>query len=232
MNQKGSYFNPSLKDLFLIEHSKNLWEKDTYLFQEGDKADRVYLVLSGKVKVGKITPDGREITFSVLTTGDIVNEVCLFCPLSNYKVHAKVIEDAEILKIKKDVLEETLLLNPSLTAEFIKIMGTYQQRAQTKFRDLILHGKKGALYSTLIRMSNSFGITKGNEIEIDLSLTHQELANFCGMSREVTNRMLNRLRKDGIISMEDRNKIIIHDLQYLKDEIHCENCPIEICKIN
>ena len=71
----------------------------------------------------------------------------------------------------------------------MKRMGVHHQKTQSKFRDLILHGKKGALYSTLIRMTNSYGVHQGDGILIDLSLTNQELANFCGMSREVVNRM-------------------------------------------
>lgn len=232
MNIEVETIHDGLQDLLLIDHNEYHWEKGTYLFQEGDKADSVYFICSGKIKIGKITPDGREITFSILKKGDLVSEIRLFCALSSYKVHAKVIEDAKVLKIQKEDLEENLLLNPGLTAEFIKVMGNYQQRTQTKFRDLILHGKKGALYSTLIRMSNSYGVSQGNDILIDLSLTNQELANFCGMSREVTNRMLNRLKDDGIISMESNRKILIHDLQYLKDEIHCEDCPADICSIN
>jgi CRP/FNR family transcriptional regulator len=220
-----------LHDLLLIRNSEKSWKKGEYLFQEGDRADAIYYVKSGKVKIGKVTPDGRELTFSIVNAGDFISEVKLFCALSTYSVHAKVIEDCECAVINKDDLEENLLLNPGLSAEFMKMMGIHQQKTQSKFRDLILHGKKGALYSTLIRMTNSYGVQTSKGILIDLSLTNQELANFCGMSREVVNRLLNGLRKDGILTVTD-GKIIIHDLQYLKDEIHCENCPVEICRID
>ena len=79
----------------------------------------------------------------------------------------------------------------------MKWMGIDQQKTQTKFRDLMLHGKKGALYSTLIRLSNSYGVKKENGVLIDLVLTNQDLANFCGMTREVVNRMLAELKKRG-----------------------------------
>lgn len=76
----------------------------------------------------------------------------------------------------------------------MKWISEHLRRMQTKFRDLVLHGKKGALYSTLIRMTNSYGILKENGILIDLPLTNQELANFCATSRESVNRMLNELK--------------------------------------
>jgi CRP/FNR family transcriptional regulator len=79
-------------------------------------------------------------------------------------------------------------------------------------------------------MSNSYGVQKGNEILIDLPLTNQELANFCGTSRESTNRILSELKKDNIISVK-KGKISILDLQYLKNEIDCENCSAVYCSI-
>ncbi|WP_144460970.1 Crp/Fnr family transcriptional regulator [Siminovitchia fortis] len=220
-----------LKELLLIEHKEQTFKKGSYLFREGDLADGIFYIRSGKVRIGKITPDGREITFHISGEGDFISEIRLFCALSTYRVQAKVMEDCDCIKIGKKELEEKLFLNPSLSAGFLKMMGTQQQKTQSKFRDLILHGKKGALYSTLIRMTNSYGVQRNDGILIDLPLTNQELANFCGMSREVVNRLLNGLKDEGIIKMED-GKIFVCSLQYLKDEIHCENCPAEICRID
>ena len=220
-----------MKDLLSIAHSIIEIKRDTYLFQEGDPADTLYYIRSGKVRIGRNTPDGREITFRICGEEDVISEIALFSIPSTYTVHAKVLEDGVCAKIRKEDLEENLLLNPSLNIEFMKRMCLQHQKTQSKFRDLILHGKKGALYSTLIRMTNSYGVHKAEGILIDRLFTNQELANFCGMTREVVNRILRGLNKDGKISMID-GKIIIHDLQFLKTEIHCENCPIEICNID
>ncbi len=97
---------------------------------------------------------------------------------------------------------------------------------------MILNGKKGALFSTLIRLSNTYGKPLENDtIYIDLPLTNTEIANLCATSREMINRMLNDLKKHNIISFE-KGYITIHDLQFLKDEISCENCPLQICRID
>jgi CRP/FNR family transcriptional regulator len=79
-------------------------------------------------------------------------------------------------------------------------------------------------------MSNSFGVMKPNGILLNVTLTNQEIANLCGTSREVVNRMLAELRKNEVISMAD-GKIIIHKLSFLKKEIDCEDCPVELCRI-
>ncbi|MEH7335836.1 Crp/Fnr family transcriptional regulator [Neobacillus drentensis] len=213
-----------------VHHTKKI-EKGTFLFQEGSPADEMYIVQSGILQISKIIPDGRELTLRMCSNGDFIGELNLFSPSSRYLLSARVVESGEVAVIMKDVLEEKLSQNLSLSFEFIKWMSQQYRKTQTKFRDLVLHGKKGALYSTLIRLSNSYGINTNNGILLEIPLTNQELANFCGTSREVVNRLLSDLRKEKIISI-DKGTITIHDVEFLKNEIECEDCPTEICKVD
>lgn len=221
----------TLTHLFDTVHHYKKIEKGTFLFQEGSNGDELFIVQSGILQLSKIIPDGRELTLRMCTSGDFVGELHLFSPAPKYLLSARVIESGQIAVIKREVLEERLSQNMPLAFEFIRWMGLEYRKTQTKFRDLVLHGKKGALYSTLIRISNSFGIQTNTGILIELPLTNQELANFCGTSREVVNRLLSDLRKTGIISI-DKGTITIHDLEYLRMEIDCENCPVEICRVD
>lgn len=221
----------SLTQLFDMAHHIKKIEKGTFLFQEGSVANELYIIKSGVLQISKNIPDGRELTLRMCSKGDFIGELNLFSPSERYLLTARVVESGEVGVIMKDALEEMLSQNLSLSLEFMKWMSQQFRKTQTKFRDLVLHGKKGALYSTLIRITNSFGIKTTQGILIELPLTNQELANFCGTSREVVNRLLSDLRKANIISI-DKGSIMIHDLEYLKREIDCEDCPTEICKID
>ncbi len=212
-----------------VHHIRKI-EKGTFLYQEGSPATEVFIIKSGKIQVSKITPDGRELTLRLCSRGELIGELSLFCSSSKYFLNAKVIENGEVAVICKDELERRLEIDSRLAFEFMKWGNNQNRKMQTKFRDLILNGKKGAVYSTLIRLTNSYGKRAPLGIMIDLPLTNQELANFCGTSREVVNRMLSDLRKNHILSI-DKGIITILDLNYLKNEINCENCPIEICNI-
>ena len=212
-----------------VHHIRKI-EKGTFLYQEGSPATEVFIIKSGKIQVSKITPDGRELTLRLCSRGELIGELSLFCSSSKYFLNAKVIENGEVAVICKDELERRLAIDSRLAFEFMKWGNNQNRKMQTKFRDLILNGKKGAVYSTLIRLTNSYGKRVPLGIMIDLPLTNQELANFCGTSREVVNRMLSDLRKNHIVSI-NKGIITILDLNYLKNEINCENCPIEICNI-
>jgi CRP-like cAMP-binding protein len=205
-------------------------KKGMFLFREGMDADEFYLVISGKIQISKITKDGRELSLRICSSNDLCGELTLFTESPKYLLSALVLEEGQVAAIKKDIIERELFQDSALAFEFMKYMSDHFRKTQTKFRDLVLHGKKGALYSTLIRMTNSYGVTHSDGILIDLSLTNQDLANFCGTSRESVNRILNDLKRDEIISIQ-KGKIFIHNLQYLKDEIDCENCPAVYCSI-
>lgn len=230
LNYIKPHFNKRLQAAYSsISHNKII-KKGTFLFSEGDIANELYVIKSGRIKIGKITDDGKELSLRMCKKDDLVGELALYTENVKHFLHAKVFEDGEVAVINKTELEKVLINDSELMIEFIKLMSGLIRRDQTLFRDLILYGKKGALASTLIRLTNNFGEKQDDGILLTISLTNQELADFCGTTRESVNRLLSQLRKKKIISMRN-SRILIHDIVYLKDIINCEECPVEICRI-
>ncbi|MGO4889324.1 Crp/Fnr family transcriptional regulator [Anaerobacillus sp. MEB173] len=202
----------------------------TTLFYEGDQPDSVYLVRSGMVRLSKMTVDGREFSVHLKQKDELVGEVGLFNEMS-ISVTAEVIEDAVLVKFERNQLEEIFRKNGEIAVAFMKWFARHTQSTQAKFRDLILCGKTGALYSTLIRFSNSYGIKNPDgSILINVHLTNQDIANYIGTSRESVNRSLNDLKKDKVITY-NKGYICIKDINYLKEYLQCGDCPVEICTI-
>ncbi|MGG2028296.1 Crp/Fnr family transcriptional regulator [Gottfriedia sp. S16(2024)] len=206
--------------------------KDTFLFQEGEDATELYLIKSGMIQISKLTLNGDELNLRICKKDDLIGELTLFSENANYMLSAYALEESEVQVIPKDILEKKLINHAPLTFEFMKWISTHLRKNQSKIRDLVLSGKKGALYSTLIRISNSYGEIIENGILLNIHLTNQELAKFCAATRESVNRMLSDLRKKDVISYSPDGKIIIKDLQFLKNEIGCDNCPKDICNID
>ncbi|UOE93188.1 Crp/Fnr family transcriptional regulator [Alkalihalobacillus sp. LMS39] len=201
----------------------------TKLFSEGDKPEFVYLIRSGKVSLSKMTIDGKEISVHLKQKDELVGEVGLFNEMS-ISVTATVQEDAELVRFETNRLEELFYVNGEIAVAFMKWFARHTQSTQAKFKDLLLCGKSGALYSTLIRFCNSYGIEHEKGILINVQLTNQDLANYIGTARESVNRMLNELKKKNVVMMEN-GFIVVMDLKFLKDYLHCGDCPIEICTI-
>ncbi|HLR69719.1 MAG TPA: Crp/Fnr family transcriptional regulator [Virgibacillus sp.] len=220
-----------LKDLLSTADNTYLLKKGDRLFTAGEKAENIFIVRSGKIQIGKMTADGRELVLRLSKTGDIVGEIALYTGSVKYILTATALIDSEVVAINKEDLEQKLLENSKLAIEFINIITEMSLRDQTKLRDLVMYGRKGALYSTLIRLANSYGVVKNDEVFINIKLTVQELANFCGTSRESVSRLLSDLRKSHIVTTK-KGYITIHDIEQLKKEINCEHCPIIMCSIH
>ncbi len=207
-------------------------EKGTTIFQEGERAEHVFLIKSGSIQVSKETESGKELTIRICGKNCLIGESLMFCKFTFHSTTTKALETSEVYSIHNDVLESFIQEHPTLMVDYLKWIQTENIKNQSRLRDLVLHGKKGALYSTLIRLANTYGkFHSVNEVFISIALTNTEIANLCATSREMINRMLNDLRKNKIITI-DKGYITILDLHYLQQEINCENCPLAICRID
>ncbi len=226
-----NYLNEETRTYFnKPDHTLEL-AKDQYLFRQGDAVTDLYLIQSGQVLVSKTTPDGRELSLRFLGPGDLIGEVLVTDASTQYLVDAKMTEQTALAVFRQDQLKTALKQDANALLDLLNYTQLMYRKDQTKFRDLVLHGKKGALYSTLIRLSNSYGQRKADGIHLTKSFTNQELANFCATSRESVNRLLSDLKKQAVIS-EHHQQLIIHDLDYLKQAINCDQCPVVLCTIN
>lgn len=237
----GSASNPLGFDSFFTKdqfakiralmHPKHA-EAGTLLFWEGEPIGKMYYICSGKVKLRKSTEEGRDFILSIMQAGDMVYE-----PEDGIgTVHsftAEVMEDAELGIIPWKDFEALLVQNGELAVRFIHWMALMQKVTASKFRDLLLYGKTGALASTLVRLANSYGIQAEDGLKINLKLTNSELADFIGTTRESVNRMLSTLREKGIVDIR-KGYIHILNLDDLKSECECPafpGCSREVCRI-
>lgn len=85
-------------------------------------AAELYIIRSSKIQIGKITPDGKELSLRIATKDDIVSELTLFCEGAKYLLNAKVLEDRAVAVVQKKDLEQQLLVNLKLAFEFMRWM--------------------------------------------------------------------------------------------------------------
>jgi CRP-like cAMP-binding protein len=203
----------------------------TVLFQEKDSVEYVYLLLNGTAALGRVHMRGKDFILKILNSEELIVEYQIFKHNPHYQFYAKTLSDCLILPIKKEHFEAFIMNDPDAMNAFVSWMSTSYLKAQMKCQDLIMNGKKGGLYSILIRLCNSYGVMTEEGILIDLPLTHQELANLTYGTREVIQRALKELRELDIVSY-DQQKFTIKNISYLKREVDCQNCAHDICGVN
>jgi CRP-like cAMP-binding protein len=201
------------------------------LFQEKDSVKYVYLLLKGSISLGRVHLRGKDFILKILNDQELIVEYQLFKANPHYQFYAKTMTDCEMILIKKEQFEVFIKNDPEAMSALVAWLSTGYLKAQIKCQDLIMNGKKGGLHSILIRLCNTYGVINDDGILIDLPLTHQELANLTFGTREVIQRALKDLREKDVIAC-DNQKFTIKKLNYLKEEVDCQNCSFEICGIN
>jgi CRP/FNR family cyclic AMP-dependent transcriptional regulator len=169
-----------------------------HLFHVGDVVDHLYYIVEGTVKLYKCTEDGKILTLNYYEADDMFGD---YMSIEKHGVmeSAKAMDDSVVGLIEKVHIEEILWQNREISLEFTKWVHLSQQLTQTKLRDLMFFGKNGALASTLIRLTNTYGVQVGDIWEITKKFTHDEIANLIYTPRETVTRMINQLKKDGLI---------------------------------
>lgn len=225
-------FQKKMEELFVEHGTITRVEKDYHIFQEGERAEEIYLIKTGNVHISQQTESGKELTIRICGPGVVIGENAMFCNLTYHATTAKASTLTELYTLPKSKLEMLLTQHSSLLVDYMKWIQVENIKNQTRMRDLVLHGKKGALFSTLIRLINTYGVKRDDGTYfINISLTNTEIANLCATSREMINRMLNDLKNHQIITF-DKGYITVLDYDFLKREIECADCPLAICRID
>jgi CRP/FNR family cyclic AMP-dependent transcriptional regulator len=204
------------------EHLKMIWgiarpkkvKRGETIFFEGDPFQALYVVRTGKVRLTKSTPEGKEIILYIRQDGEPIGAAMLFLN-QPYPATAQALEDSEVWMIPGDELEDLVRKNPELAIAIIRLLGERLLQTQAHMRDLALQDKWGALISTLLRLVDEYGRETPDGIVLDIKLSHQELAKMIGSTREGVNRMMSQLKKEGILDVS-RGEITICNEEKLK----------------
>lgn len=216
--RKIPYFNV-LSESSLFEINKiaveKEYKKNTVIFYEGDEGDAIYFVKKGKVKISKISQQGKEHIIRIMEDGDIFAESLLFIG-GKYPATAEAIEDSKIIVLKNKDIENLILNNNEVALGIIKLMAKRLQNVAVIIENLALKDSLGRTVSILLTFAREKGIQGKDGIAIELNLNRQDLANMVGTSRENMTRILSQLDKEGVIKLE-RHAIIIKDVNALKN---------------
>ena len=197
----------------MTEH-KSFKENDV-LCREGEKSDKLFLIREGRVKICKITKEGKEQIVYVLSKGDFFGENNLFTSnnISNFSAYA--ITDAKLCILKKENLEKILIKNPEISLKIIQEMADRINSAENLAQTLATRDVEARLATVLIEFMNKYGQKKEEGIYINLPLNREQIANYCGITRETVSRRLSKFDKLGIIKLQGNKGLIIKDKEAL-----------------
>ena len=173
------------------------------MFVEGQPTNGTYIVVSGLVKVFKIHKEGREKTLAILSRGDLLGEMTLFDnPLRS--ASAETMEDSVLLLLSNDDLRQVLAEMPELAIKVIQVLVQRLRQANQQIEELMFLNARSRIICNLVHLASVHGIEENGKTRIPLRLTHAELANVVGVSRETATKVLDDLQKNSLIAINNK----------------------------
>ena len=186
----------------LLPHlQERRYRKGQLLFIEGEIGTCVYFVLSGQIKLSKATTEGAEQILDWCGPFDSFAEVLLLEP-GPYPATAEVLQDSVLFVLHNEIMPRILEKSPALSLALIRTLSRRLRLAQEFIRILTNRSTSGILAALLLRLAQP-AASPGEPIFVDASLTHRDLANMIGTSRECVNRAINGWKKSGVLRLAD-----------------------------
>ena len=177
------------------------------LFHEGDPGDSLYVVLRGKIKLGRTSGDGRENLVAVLGPGEMFGELSLFDP-GPRSAGATALVDSTLLGLSQDELTPWLATRPDVARALLRAIARRLRRTNDSMSDLVFSDVPGRVAKALLDLSARFGTAADDGIHVAHDMTQEELAQLVGASRETVNKALADFAGRGWLRLEARAVVL------------------------
>lgn len=196
--------------------SKRHFQRGELLFGEGDPCTGLFVVASGKIRIFKLSPAGREQVLTVEGPGSSFAELPVFDG-GNYPAAASALEDAEVLFISRKDFQNFCREHPDVALKVIAVVGSRLRRLVGIIEELSFTTVRQRLIAVILRLAEVGGRSSREGVRLELTMSHQDLAAELGTVRELVSRNLSRLQAEGFLEVDGR-KIVVKDLVGLKRE--------------
>jgi CRP-like cAMP-binding protein len=190
-------------------------EKKEVLFSDGEEAKGFYVILSGKVKLYKISAEGKEQILHVVSAPDAFAEAALFLE-GNYPAFAEALADSQLLFFPKRDFVHLIETNPQLSINMIVSLTHFLRKFASLIEELSLKEVSSRVAKYLIDLSLKSAKDGKNPREVDLDLSKTQLASKLGTISETLSRTLSKMKAKGVINVR-KNKILILHRELLEE---------------
>jgi CRP-like cAMP-binding protein len=195
---------------------KQLYKKDNMVLIEEEVGSTMFVIISGRVKISRISDEGREVILSILVDGDFFGEMAILDGQTR-SANAVTLEDTELLIIRRENFLEMLHKYPQVAINLLKELAHRLRRSDSQIKSLSLQNALGKVASTLLRIADDSGIIKHGQVEISQLPPQQDLANMAGTSRETISRVIKSLNMLGYVKKEG-SKLKILDYERFRQD--------------
>lgn len=184
------------------------YERKEVVFSEGDEASGFYVLISGRIKIFKLSLEGKEQILHFIEPGEPFAEVAMF-PGSDYPAHAEAVKESHAIFFPRVAFEKLIKKNPDLAMNMLAILSLRLKYFSRLVEDLSLKEVPQRLAAYLLYLGGS---DKG-VLPVDLDISKGQLASLLGTIPETLSRILNKMVSQGLIEVSGRTmKLLKRDI--------------------
>jgi CRP/FNR family transcriptional regulator, cyclic AMP receptor protein len=184
------------------------------IYLPGDPGTSVFFANGGRIKISRVTRDGKELTLAYRGPGELFGELCLVDGGPRQEM-AEAMENALITEVPREEFEKLLESHPLMGARLVKILCERRKELETKIEDLVYRDVNAKLAELLLQLGEDYGVDDARGTLLAIKVTHQEMANLIGSTRETVSLTLSQFKRKKLITTEGR-KIILADREGLR----------------
>ena len=185
------------------------FKKKEEIFTEGDQPEWFYIVSKGKIKITKLSHEGKEIILELISPTDIFGGVAVLRNFP-YPANAVAMEDSEVIKITRKNLMRLVDRFPNLMYCIALQLGDRMKSSYDSLKNIALERVEARIAALILKLANKVGIETKEGIAIDMRLTKQDIADMVGTTVETSIRTFSKFKKQGLLS-DREGRIIIKD---------------------
>lgn len=200
-----------IQDLF----SERQYQRDDYIFLEGEAPQALYVVKAGKAKVLRHSTDGKDVVLRVVGPGQLLGTVAVFDG-GGYPGTAQAIEDCSVLVIARNDCLTLVSRYPVFALTVINDMGNRLRSSAEQIRSLAVERVEQRIARTLLKLGQTAGADTPDGRVIEMPLTRQDVADMTGTTVETAIRVMSKFRREELIRTR-RGKVVLVEIDQLQE---------------
>lgn len=194
------------------------FRKGEFAFRLGDRGKSVYFLLSGRLKFFRLAPNGREVILWFCFPGEVFG-MTEISDAKGRRVNVQACEESLVAVVSEAAFNQYLDSHPNASRLCRRVMGARLGILANVLVNLVVDDAHTRIAKLILHLGARYGVRRGEEIYLQIPLTHQEIANMIGVNRQTASRILSEFRREGLLSINNR-RIHIESEEKLTDLTH------------
>ncbi|HUY92179.1 MAG TPA: Crp/Fnr family transcriptional regulator [Pirellulales bacterium] len=177
------------------------------IYLPADEANGVLLLASGRVKICSFSAEGKQAILAFIEPGELFGELSLF-DAGERDEYAEAVEASTVVLIPAAEVQRLMESYAQVSLGITKLIGLRRKRIERRLKYLLFRSNRERLVHLLLELAEQYGKKTAAGVQLSIKLSHQDLANIIGSTRETVTMLLGELQLEGYLKLARRNLTI------------------------